>query len=140
MVFHDSLLEHSCRFWPKYLCYFPYSLRKKRDEIDKTILLLRGADVTEELRFFKKLKCMCYYVHLIKQLEVIPFSCTQDFSSVGFWTLSETEKSKVVSKVIAEWERFLQVNFFPSVTSQFRMQGMLRGKLISHLSGKGHAF
>lgn len=74
VVFHDSLLEHSYRFSPKYLCYFPYSLRKRREKIDKTILLLRGADVTEELRFFTKLKCMCCYVQLIKQLEVIPFS------------------------------------------------------------------
>lgn len=53
VVFHDSLLEHSCRFWPKYLWYFPYSLRKKREEIDKTVLWLRGAAVTEELRFLK---------------------------------------------------------------------------------------
>lgn len=53
VVFHDSLLEHSCRFWLKYLCYFLYWIRKKREDIDKIILLLRGADVTEELRFFK---------------------------------------------------------------------------------------
>jgi hypothetical protein len=53
VVFHDSLLEHSCRFWPKYPCCFPYSMRKKREDTDKTVLLLRGADVTEELRFLK---------------------------------------------------------------------------------------
>lgn len=55
---------------------------------------------------------MCCYMQLVKHLEVIAFSYRQDFSSVGFWNLSETEKSKVISKVRAEWERFLQVNFF----------------------------
>lgn len=51
---------------------------------------------------------MCCYMQLIKQLDLFPFSC----SPVGFWNLSETEKPKVISKAMAEWERFLQVHFF----------------------------
>lgn len=39
---------------------------------------------------------MCCYMQLIKHLEVIAFSYRQDFSSIGFRNLSETEKSKVI--------------------------------------------
>lgn len=57
---------------------------------------------------FQKLKCMCCCVKLIKQSETIPFCCTRDFSSCRLLELAR----KWESKEIAEWEIFLQVNFF----------------------------
>lgn len=42
---HDSLFENTCRFWQK---YFIYSMRKR-----EAVLMLWGAEVTEELSFLK---------------------------------------------------------------------------------------